>query len=570
MPTAVLVANMPPSYIDEAVTESRSSNLVLLRGSGGAADLISEAIYRRRQARYLGNQDGDPVEYKWREASETSTCVLPKSLNEENFVILEAYKDSIEKVVDNVISVVASTSDNEAKEVGSKMFDKTRILEAWKMHVLFSHNASRFGTSASFLFYFSSFVSLLTTLAAILDTQLKLWSDDGVHHVFGIKIPLKLQTALSLTVAILPLITTFLLTCLSRFSPLSKWTMLRAGADQVRSEIYKYRCRADAYGLASGETELEMMISVEAGKVVQTESGNPRKQPVVPEPVMGAAGMKKGAQTEATEKYSSRAMNGRLPRRATLARTLENISNEVMHSDVKLDSLREPPASALSYLFTSLVGQEYKQLQRDYPTGSLPYPRPIENYGPLTGNDELEALEAGFGSSLGTHASERPVDDGFSAMTADDYVTFRLRPILAQQKQMTNRLTMVHAVLQTSLFLSSAANAILGLLGYKLWVSFVVSFVSTLAAIMDYEMLSARVGSLNEAITTLQNVLLWWSSLSMVEKRFPQHMQTLVKTTESVAGADNVWYRKKALRPEDVVAKQEEKQEHTPKGDKTE
>lgn len=253
----------------------------------------------------------------------------------------------------------------------------------------------------------------------------------------------------------------------------------------------------------------------------------------------------------------------KFPRRIAFARELETISRDVVRSELKLDSLKEPRKDSVSRLFSSLIGQELKRKKQAELCPSGTFPTRNDGYVEL---EEGHEAEGGLGSSLGTHASEMPLDDGISVITAgDDFVTFRLRPVLEEKQSLVRKLTFYQTLLQTITFVSTAVNAALALTGFKLWVPMVVAIVSALIAIMDFEMLAARIGATNDAIATLQNQLLWWGSLSMIEKRLPQRKETLVMVTESVVGADNVWARrgtadsqKKGKSEDDEQAEEEE------------
>merc|ERR1719223_879021 len=52
---------------------------------------------------------------------------------------------------------------------------------------------------------------------------------------------------LTWVVSALPILSTFLLSCNSRFSPLNKWRQLMAAAASIKSEIYLYRTRVGGY-----------------------------------------------------------------------------------------------------------------------------------------------------------------------------------------------------------------------------------------------------------------------------------------------------------------------------------
>jgi hypothetical protein len=531
IPTAFLLANCDPSYLEDAIQFARKANVVCLRGSGGAADVLSEAIMRRQQAYRLGNDDGDPVEYTWREEKEPRRFQLPKGFRQENCVILEAYKDSIERVVDKVISVVSSVDDNESREMGSKMLERSRLIESWKTFALYKYNSGHFNRQASLLQYTIIFIAVITTFASILYTQMDIWLGDGVSAVLGVQFNEKWLERLSALVATLPLLAAFTQSCHSRFSPLAKYAALRSGADRIESEIYCYRARVGIYASHMGENILQKRLDDaehEATAATAKQEEKPTKQ---------RKNQKEEGMPPPKPKQS---------RRAAFSEAMERISTDTSRSELKSDALKDPPDGEVAKYISTLVGQSEKRQrakQGSCPSGTFGQSQRSEQY-PLLDDAEAAMMDQSLGSALGTLASEQPLDDGLSLITADDYVTFRLRPLLEKHRAKLLTLTRQHSFFQTLTYLSAGVNAALALMGFKLWVSMVVALASAIGSISDFEMFTARVSALNDAVSTLQQQLFWWGSLSMVEKRWPQNKTVIVMTTESVASADNVWARR--------------------------
>ena len=69
-------------------------------------------------------------------------------------------------------------------------------------------------------------------------------------------------------------------------------------------------------------------------------------------------------------------------------------------------------------------------------------------------------------------------------------------------------------------------------------------------------MLSTKLHAVNGAILSLENLLVWWESLSLVQKRQPEAKEYLVKTTEEAVSAEIAWAKsvskKRQPRTDDV------------------
>lgn len=135
-------------------------------------------------------------------------------------------------------------------------------------------------------------------------------------------------------------------------------------------------------------------------------------------------------------------------------------------------------------------------------------------------------------------AEDVPIDDGFSPMTGEDYIAFRLIPLLRKYDTLSPRLYCAVSVFQVCIFLATAVNTGLAMMKHTVYIPAMVSFVGSLNAISDYEMLNQRLTAVNAANATLQNLLIWWDSLSLVDRRLNSSKQYLVETTEAAVTAE--------------------------------
>merc|ERR1711871_383323 len=108
---------------------------------------------------------------------------------------------------------------------------------------------------------------------------------------------------------------------------------------------------------------------------------------------------------------------------------------------------------------------------------------------------------------------------GSSGINAAEYVPFRLHPTLERFNKLAAYLERRSTILQMLIFFATTMSALLGLVSLTSWMPVTVSFGASATAIMDYHMYVARLASVNTAILSLENVLIWWESLSIVERK---------------------------------------------------
>eukprot|EP00747_Dinoflagellata_sp_TGD_P193573 gnl/TRDRNA2_/TRDRNA2_59919_c0_seq1.p1 gnl/TRDRNA2_/TRDRNA2_59919_c0~~gnl/TRDRNA2_/TRDRNA2_59919_c0_seq1.p1 ORF type:complete len:247 (+),score=42.94 gnl/TRDRNA2_/TRDRNA2_59919_c0_seq1:67-741(+) len=145
------------------------------------------------------------------------------------------------------------------------------------------------------------------------------------------------------------------------------------------------------------------------------------------------------------------------------------------------------------------------------------------------------------GTGLQGLAQERLVDDGLSPISAVDYIEFRVFPTMGYYAATAHLLERKLGHSQIIIFLGTFLNAVLSFVHESVWIPVVLTFTAAVGAIMDYEMYSTRLGAANAAHMSLQNLVMWWDSLSLVERRLNESKTYLVETTETAVYAELSW-----------------------------
>jgi len=138
-------------------------------------------------------------------------------------------------------------------------------------------------------------------------------------------------------------------------------------------------------------------------------------------------------------------------------------------------------------------------------------------------------------------AQEMLVDDGLSPISAVDYIQFRVLPTMEYYAKTARVVEKKVGILQIAIFFGTFLNAVLSFVDETPWIPVVLTFVAAVGAIMDYEMYSTRLGAANAAQMSLQNLVGWWESLSLVERRLNESKTYLVETTETAVYAELSW-----------------------------
>jgi len=144
---------------------------------------------------------------------------------------------------------------------------------------------------------------------------------------------------------------------------------------------------------------------------------------------------------------------------------------------------------------------------------------------------DLEKLEINQ-ARVGKAMLVKTTDDGYNQLSADEYLAVRTKPALEALKNRLPPISRRKEMLQALTYVATGASVLLGTLGMDLYIAISTAAVSALTGTMEYQKLQETIVSLNNSVMQLTHLLMWWDSLSFVEKRMAKHKDMLVASTE--------------------------------------
>ena len=134
IPCPVLVANGREHSLPFWVQNSHENPVIILRNTGGAADVLAEAVLRSRNQ--AGSKQSKQVTRTFKPPSEGKESfdmshTLSKGARESQFVVLDAQKDTTERVVDRLIQCMSVVDDDETRSLGFHRLELLRLQAAW-------------------------------------------------------------------------------------------------------------------------------------------------------------------------------------------------------------------------------------------------------------------------------------------------------------------------------------------------------------------------------------------------------------------------------------------------------
>ena len=119
-------------------------------------------------------------------------------------------------------------------------------------------------------------------------------------------------------------------------------------------------------------------------------------------------------------------------------------------------------------------------------------------------------------------------------LTSEQYIKERLETMLESFRKEIPALSRYIRVLQVGAIIASSAGALLAVYEFQLWMPTLLSFVTVLESITEYNKLPLKLRTMNITYSKLKQVMFWWSGLTLIQQRMPQNKFRLVSTVEAL------------------------------------
>jgi SLOG in TRPM, prokaryote/SMODS and SLOG-associating 2TM effector domain 1/Protein of unknown function (DUF4231) len=137
-----------------------------------------------------------------------------------------------------------------------------------------------------------------------------------------------------------------------------------------------------------------------------------------------------------------------------------------------------------------------------------------------------------------------PLDDGFSVLTPERYITVRLADQLGYYDSKTRTLDRQLGGLTAAILIVGGAGTFLAAAGYKLWIALTTAFVTALTAYVGQLQIERTLVKYNQTATGLSNLRAWWDTLPGDEKFKPDNRDMLIEMSEAILEAERTgWLR---------------------------
>ena len=143
----------------------------------------------------------------------------------------------------------------------------------------------------------------------------------------------------------------------------------------------------------------------------------------------------------------------------------------------------------------------------------------------LAGGDEGEEPQGGGDSDM--------IDDLVSQIPIETYIACRVRPLTVYLEKRAIVMSKRNQMLEFAVVSLQTAGSVLAVIGQADWIVLTVAVSSQCMALIDYFYIPSQLSATNSALEKAHNLLSWWDSLSLVQRKTPKVKLTVSETVEN-------------------------------------
>jgi len=145
--------------------------------------------------------------------------------------------------------------------------------------------------------------------------------------------------------------------------------------------------------------------------------------------------------------------------------------------------------------------------------------------------------EAGISGTFGAanrgrKIPQRLMDDHHSPITPEKYLKIRVAPLLAFYQQRLPIYSRMRFFFESTLVLGSISGTVLAFMSLSKWAAVPTALTAAVAAYSEFHGTEKKLLRYSDSIANLDSVLMWWRTLTDVEKASVENKNKLVSTCE--------------------------------------
>ena len=135
-------------------------------------------------------------------------------------------------------------------------------------------------------------------------------------------------------------------------------------------------------------------------------------------------------------------------------------------------------------------------------------------------------------ASSGTFGRADPEDDHHSPLKPEEYIAFRVRPMLNMYQKRVPRYSLRRKCVAVLSFLLTSCGTVLAVLDLATWAAVSTAAVGVVMSYAEFNSVDRKLVRYSDTIHSLQHIILWWRAKSAVDRSNLAHISQLVDECE--------------------------------------
>jgi hypothetical protein len=131
-------------------------------------------------------------------------------------------------------------------------------------------------------------------------------------------------------------------------------------------------------------------------------------------------------------------------------------------------------------------------------------------------------------------------DDGFSDLTPDEYVAYRVEDQFNYYQKKALRLSRELQRFQWLVYILGGVGTSLAAFGFDVWIAVSSALATSFASFLEFKRVETNLVSCNMAASDIYDIRTWWRALSDSARRQQANIEILVSSTEAVIQSENL------------------------------
>jgi len=481
----------------------------------------------------------------------------PASYNSKTIVLADPLIMNESALQKRLLAAITAAFDLKSGGIDMRL-SKRKVLDyAWSLQKICNQHSKRKKSLAEGVHVQLVTCTLLSIIASILYE--KVYSGGGGEAKTNV------QTFVYLLTILLPLYITSLKQESNEGVAMANWTAFKIAATKIESEVLKFRCQVGPYRVEE-KTEMALHRPVHAFAVKiksiysSVSKGNLAEDAIVipsdfwafdanapaMAPIVSGDGAKaippNSVQVPLTIKYS---------KGASFESHVTNAQTEVAplkSSDgVEVTCPEQEPLTGnyASYNATSFnSGATKSYIDFVEPSLSAGKTTPANNkYGSTEGvggyDEEMPATNAvKSDDDESTDSSACFVDDRYCPIKADNYIELRMQHAMLKKADQIKKMAARNKRLNSAIKMITIGSGATAALSLQWAVPIVLGITASLMSGQQFRAYPSRIDAGNAMVMKLNELKLWWMSLSMYQKQLPHNKDKLILSAEEIIATE--------------------------------